>query len=130
MKTPVAAELIDLVERHYFRNVDSKNLELVLKCFAGDSVLRVQTADVTHRGRDGEIRRIFANLMKNTQTIYHGEFSHVVDVENQEIASEFLVRNSYDDGRHVEKRNCNLFEIQSGLLKDVSVYMTGENTLV
>ena len=130
MRKLSAAEITDLVERHYFHNVDNKNLDLVLKCFAEDSVLRVKTADVTHRGRDGEIRRMFANLMKDTEIIYHGEFRHTVDVENQKIASEFLVRNDYDDGSHVDKRNCNFFEIQNGLFKDVSVYMTGENTLV
>lgn len=130
MKKLSAAELIDLVERHYFRNVDNKNLEPVLECFAEDIVLRVKTANVTHRGRNSGIRRMFENLMKDTKIIYHGEFNHVVDVENQKIASEFLVCNDYDDGSHVEKRNCNFFEIENGLFKDVSVYMTGENTLV
>ncbi|MEE8624098.1 MAG: hypothetical protein V3T19_02035 [Acidiferrobacterales bacterium] len=38
-------------------------------------------ADITHRRRDSEIQRIFANLMKSTKIIYHGEFRQVIDVE-------------------------------------------------
>lgn len=125
-----AAEIIDLVERHYFRNVDNKNLESLLKCFAEDAVLTVKTAGVSHRGREEGIRNMFSNLNDEIDTIYHGEFRHVVDVENQCIASEFLVQNTYEDGSHVEKRNCNFFEIHNGVFKSVHVYMMGENTLV
>ena len=39
-------------------------------------------------------------------------------------------RNDYDDGRHVEMRNCNFFQIEDGRFKHVTIYMTDENPLV
>lgn len=125
-----AAELVDLVESKYFRNVDDKNLEPTLACFADDAVLTVQTAGVTHRGRDTEIRRMFADFMAGVEVIYHGDFSHVIDVDGQRIASQFVARNRYGDGRKVEMRNCNFFQVEDGRFKTVTIYMSGENPLV
>lgn len=119
-----AAEIINLVKRHYFRNVDNKNLESLLKCFAEDAVLTVKTAGVSHHGREEGIRNMFANLNDEIDTIYYGDFRHVVDVENQCIASEFLVQNTYEDGKLVENATHN------GVFKCVHVYMMGENALV
>lgn len=124
------AELIDLVENKYFGNVDGKNLEPALDCFADDATLTVQTAGVTHHGRDTEIRRMFSDFMGATPVIYHGDFSHVVDVDNQRIASQFVARNRYDDGRTVEMHNCNFFAVEDGRFKTVTIYMSGENPLV
>lgn len=122
-------ELIALVENAYFSNVDNKNLEPALACFAEDAELRIQSARVSHTGHD-QIRRMFRDFMAATGTIYHGDFSHVVDVENQWIASQFVARNDYDDGRHVEMRNCNFFKVEDGRFRRVTIYMTDENPLV
>ena len=123
------AELIALVEDAYFANVDNKNLEPALACFADDAELRIQSAHVSHVGH-GQIGRMFRDFMGATGIIYHGDFSHVVDVDNQWIASQFVARNDYDDGRHVEMRNCNFFQIEDGRFKRVTIYMTDENPLV
>ena len=122
-------ELIGLVEDSYFFNVDNKNLEPAVACFAEDAELRVQSAHVSHVGHD-RIRRMFQDFMAATKVIYHGDFSHVVDVENQRIASQFVARNDYDDGRHVEMRNCNFFQVENGRFRHVTIYMTDENPLV
>ena len=122
-------ELIALVEDSYFANVDSKNLEPAVACFAEDAELRIQSAHVSHTGHD-RIRRMFGDFMGATKIIYHGDFSHVVDVERQWIASQFVARNDYDDGRHVEMRNCNFFQVEDGRFKRVTIYMTDENPLV
>ena len=121
--------LIALVEDRYFFNVDNKNVEPAVACFAEDAELRVQSAHVGHTGH-GQIRRMFKDFMASTKTIYHGDFSHVVDVDNQWIASQFVARNDYDDGRRVEMRNCNFFQVEDGRFKRVTIYMTDENPLV
>ncbi len=54
-----AGQLVELVEQHYFQNVDGKNIGPVLDCFAEDAVLSVQTAGAVHSGRDGAIRKMF-----------------------------------------------------------------------
>lgn len=125
-----AGQLVELVEQNYFHNVDGKNIGPVLDCFAEDAVLSVQTAGAVHSGRDGAIRKMFEGFMGDIKTIYHGDFTHVVDAENQKVATQFVARNDYDDGRHVEMRNCNFFELEDGLFKRVTIYMSGENPLV
>ena len=122
-------ELIALVEDAYFFNVDNKNLAPALACFAEDAELRIQSAQVSHIGHD-QIGRMFRDFMAATRTIYHGDFSHVVDVDNQWIASQFVARNDYDDGRHVEMRNCNFFRVENGRFAHVTIYMSDENPLV
>ena len=121
-------ELIDLVVNQYFGNVDAKNHQAVLDCFTVDAVLRVQSDDIEHHGHEG-IGRMFADFMK-TPSIHHGDFTHVVDVEAQTIASQFVAINIYEDGKRVEMRNCNFFNLENGLFKRVTIYMTDENPLI
>ena len=71
-------ELIALVEDAYFSNVDNKNLEPAVACFAEDAELRIQSAHVSHVGHD-QIRRMFRDFMGTTKIIHHGDFTHVVD---------------------------------------------------
>ena len=124
-----AGEMISLVEDSYFYNVDNKNLDAALACFTEDAELTVQTAHVTHRGHD-EIRRMFGDFMRDTPVIYHGDYTHVTDVDNQLIASQFLARNNLADGSEVSMRNCNFFVLQGGKFAKVTIYMSGENPLV
>lgn len=123
------AELVDLVENRYFKSVDGKDVEGTLACFAPDATLRVETAKVEHKGHDA-IGRMFSDFMDVTKTIYHGEYSHVIDVDKQLIASQFVARNNYDDGREVEMNNCNFFVVEDGRFAHVTVYMSDENPLV
>ena len=122
-------QMISLVEDSYFYNVDNKNLDATLKCFAEDAELTVHTAHVAHRGHD-EIRRMFGDFMRETPVIYHGDYSHVTDIDNQVIASQFLARNNLADGSEVSMRNCNFFVLREGLFAKVTIYMSGENPLV
>lgn len=124
-----AAEMIDLVEKSYFHNVDNKNLDAAIDCFAKDAELTVQTAHVTHNGHEA-IRRMFGDFMRDTPVIYHGDYSHVVDVDNQLIASQFLARNNLADGSEVAMRNCNFFAVKDGRFAKVTIYMSGDNPLV
>ena len=123
------AQLIEMVERRYFGNVDAGRLEPTLACFRADATLAVQTAGVVHRGEPA-IRRMFGDFFASTRSRHHGDYSHVVDVEGQRIASQFVARNSYGDGRKVEMRNCNFFELTDGRLARVTIYMSGDNPLV
>ena len=70
------------------------------------------------------------DFMCGNAVIYHGDFSHLVDVDNQLIASQFLARIERSDGSEVCMRNCNIFILQNGYFSKVTVYMSGENPLV
>lgn len=129
MKRLTRTELIEMVETHYFGNVDAKRLEPALACFRPDATLAVQTAGVSHEG-EAAIRRMFTDFFASAKSIYHGDYSHVVDVEGQSIASQFVARNTYADGRKVEMHNCNFFALKDGRFARVTIYMSGENPLV
>ena len=129
MKKLSTEEMIALVERSYFYNVDNKHLEPTISCFTEDAELIVQTANVSHNGQD-EIRRMLRDFMRDNAVIYHGEFSHVVDVDNQLIASQFLARIERSDGSEVSMSNCNFFVVKNGQFSKVTIYMSGENPLV
>jgi len=129
MTTLSRAQLVDLVENRYFGNVDAKRLEPALACFRPDATLGIQTAGVFHTG-EAAIRRMFTDFFAATQTIYHGDYSHIVDVETQSIASQFVARNTYADGRTAEMRNCNFFVLRDGKFQRVAIYMSGANPLV
>lgn len=87
MSTLTRALLIDLIETRYFGNVDAKQLDATLACFQPDAAVGVQTANVIYQG-EAAIRRMFADFIGSTRTVYHGDDSHVADVEGQRIASQ------------------------------------------
>ena len=125
-----AGQLVKLVEQDYFGNVDAQKLDAVLAALAPDAKLTVQTAFVTHDGRDTEIRRMFEGFFRAFPTGWHGDFQHVVDVPNQRVASQFDVRLVDPEGREVTASNCNFFRIRDGLIHRIFVYMSSsENPL-
>lgn len=121
-------QLIGLVEG-YFAAVDAQDLEATLSVFEPDCCLSVPTAGVRHCGRDTEIRGVFEALFARFESLWHGEFHHVVDSGAQTIASGFTVRNLARDGARDEKHNCNFFTVREGKFGAVFVYMMGQNTL-
>ena len=122
------SEMIDLVER-YFAAVDAQDVEGTLATCAADCRITVETAGVEHQGRDTEIRAMFEGLFERFESVWHGDFHHVVDEQAGTIASQFLVRNLATDGARQEKHNCNFFRVEDGRLAAISVYMSGANTL-
>lgn len=120
---------IDMVEIHYFGNVDQKKMQDVLDCFHADASLTVQTAPITHEGRDAGIREMFRTLFDSYEMIWHGNFMHTVDVENECIATRFDVRLRDHDGSEVELHNCNFWYCRDGKFQRVYVFMSGENVL-
>ncbi len=120
---------IDMVEKHYFGNVDHKDMQQVLDCFQPDSFLTVQTAPVTHEGRDAGVREMFQTLFDSYKSIWHGEFEHTVDPVNEVISSRFTVRLEDHDGKKIELHNCNFWYCKDGLFNRVYVFMSDENVL-
>ena len=116
-------EMIALVER-YFAAVDAKDLEGTLASYTPDCCIRVGTAGVEVCGRDGDIRDMIVELFGRFETMWHGEFHHVVDEEAGTIASQFLYRNVAPDGTRREDHNCNIARVENGRFTAISTYMT------
>ncbi len=124
-----AEQLVALVERDYFGNVDAKNLDGVLAALAPEARLTVQTAFVTHEGRDTGIRRMLTDFFAAFSEGWHGDFAHVVDVPNQRVASRFDVRLVDPAGKAATASNANFFQMHDGLIAEIFVYMSIENVL-
>lgn len=124
-------DYVGIIENQYFANVDRKNMEGLLDCFHPDAVFTIQSAFSTHEGRDTGIRKMFENLFARYSGTLHRGFRHVVDVEGECCASQFIVENvSAEDGAETYLSNCNFFYFEGDRFTRVYVYMSGgANTL-
>lgn len=122
---------LDIVTKRYFHGVDTKNMEMVLDCFAEDAFVQEVTSDTTHRGRDTGIRRMFETLFSNFGRNWHGNFVHTTDAVAGSICSQFSVEITPAGGGALRRyENCNRFYLQHGKFTQVFVYMSGPNLLV
>jgi len=120
---------IDIVTKRYFHGVDHFDTDMVMDCFHENAVLREMTSDTTHNGYD-EIRGMFTDLFGAHSRIWHGNFVHTVDTQEQAICSQFSVEvTSKETGELLRYENCNRFYLEDGQYKQVFVYMSGENLL-
>jgi ketosteroid isomerase-like protein len=119
--------LIELAET-YFARVDGKDLDGVASLLAPDCLMTIETAGVAYEGR-AAILAMFERYMARWETIWHGNFDHVVDTAEGRLACRFEVRKTAPDGGLDEKRNANFFTFEGGRIRHISVYMMGENTL-
>lgn len=122
------AGLVTLAEQRYFTNVDRKNLDAVLGCFAEDAVFAIQSSFTVYRGRDGEIRGMFERLF-GYRRVLHTDFETIADAETQAVSSRFRVELEDTDGKLVELHNVNHWYARNGLFQRVYVWMSGANVL-
>ena len=123
--TPDALEA--MVQR-YFAAVDGKDLATTLSFFTPHATFTIATYQTTFRGRDTEISGMFERLFDRYDTIYHGNFDHVVAAPDR-IASRFEVRNGRAGHPTIHKNNANFFKLKGACFDDVFVYMSGDNAL-
>jgi ketosteroid isomerase-like protein len=119
--------LITLVER-YFAAVDRMDLDATLHCFTEDARVTIATFDTVYRGRDTEVRTMYERLFARYASVWHGDFDHVPQPPAR-IASQFTVRNVSLQGGEVIKHNCNFFHVRESRICDMSVYLSGDNSL-
>ena len=120
---------VDIVTKRYFHGVDNFDMDMVMNCFHKDAVLREMTSDTTHDGYDA-IKEMFKGLFDAHSRIWHGNFVHTVDTQEQGICSQFTVEvTPKETGEMLRYENCNRFYLDDGKFKWVFVYMSGENLL-
>ncbi len=122
-------QLVDLVER-YFAALDDGDLETVLDCYTEDAIFTVQSAHSPHAGRDTGVRATYEEFIAAYARIRHVHFRHVVDVENQRIASQFRAEMMGHDGIETVLTSANFFYVRDGKFNRVYVYLSeGTNVL-
>ena len=120
---------VDIVTKRYFHGVDHFTMDMVMDCFHKDAVLTEMTSATVHDGYDA-VKEMFDGLFDTQNRIWHGNFVHTVDTENQSICSQFSVEvTSKETGEDLRYENCNRFYLDNGKFKQVFVYMSGENLL-
>ena len=122
-------QLIDMVQKQYFANVDKKDLPAVTGCFNEDAVFTIQSSFTVHEGRDDGIKGMFERLFENHSSILHDDFETIADPEGQSVSSRFRVELNNVDGNHVTLMNVNHWYLKDGKFQRVFVWMSGENVL-
>ena len=122
------AQLVAVAER-YFSAVDRKDVEGTLTFFAPQAQFAIPNHGIFYEGREVEIRGMYERLNERYAKVWHGNFTHTVDVAAQRIASRFRVENITHEGEKLVKNNCNFFELKDGMFTAVYVYMAGDNSL-
>jgi ketosteroid isomerase-like protein len=125
---PCAGQPVTALVVHYFAAVDRMDLAATLDCFTADARVTIATFDTVYRGRDTGIRGMYSRLFARYASVWHGDFDHVT-ASSRRIASQFTVRNVSAQGLETVKHNCNFFRLEQGRICDMSVYMSGDNSL-
>lgn len=119
---------IALMER-YFRCVDGKDIDGLMRILTEDCHVRIETDQLDHRGRDTGVRAMFERLFSRYATIWHGDFSWVFDEERQRIACQLEVVNTEPDGTEHRKHNASFYHLHDGKIAFAGIYMSGVNAL-
>ena len=128
MKNLSREEIISLAVDSYFISVDRKDINKVLNTMHENIIFSIPTHNVIKNGKN-EVKNMFEKLFTEHKEVWHGDFTHTIDTESQNLASTFTVKNTEHDDSIVIKYNCNFFEIEDGKFSSITVYMQGDNTL-
>jgi hypothetical protein len=134
------SELVELCENRYFGNVVLERLDAVLACFTPDTIVVIRHGDNPERRFHGRpqgdalhISEFWKHLNANFDARFE-DFEHVVDVEQQRIASIFLVTlapkaaSPYASRGTLQLKNCNYFWVEDGLIARMLVYYSNPDT--
>ncbi len=114
----------------YFDAVDAMDVEAIVAHFADDATLTIQTANVTHTGKD-EIRRMFTDFTGASVSIRHEMRNIVVEVDKGKVATEQGYIGDLKDGTKNDMHNCNFFDFnEAGEFQRVIIWMAGTSPLV
>ncbi len=123
-------ELIELIEKRYFKVMDQKRLDDTLACIAPDCVWNIYPAGSSLEGRDGEIRAAFVDVFQRYPTMWHGNFEWTVDEAAQRVAAVFDVRLVDREDRASELSNAKLFRLEDGHFTRLDLYFSTAATVV
>ncbi len=121
-------EMVRQAER-YFAAVDQGDVPGTLEVLSPDCVIQVLTDGARHDGHEA-IGEMFERRLGGVSVAWHGNFRHLCDTEQGWVTSRFDVRRTNADGGKVSMDNINFFEFDGLLIKRITIWMSGENTLV
>lgn len=128
MTKPTPRELIETAEA-YFACVDAGDVPGVMARLTPDCTLEVVTHPIAHEGA-AAIEAMFKRRLTGTKRAWHGNFVHLADADQGRVTSRFDVLREGTDGEERAMDNINLFQFDGPLISRISIWMSGENTLV
>ena len=127
--TELTRDQLAALPASYFKAVDAQDVDAIVAHFADDATLTVQTDHVTFNGAD-EIRRMFADFVGNSNSIFHEIKNIVVEEAASKVATEQSYIGELTDGSRNDMHNCNFFDVGSdGRFTRVIIWMAGTNPL-
>lgn len=123
------AGMLDVMQA-YFRCVDTKDIEGLMALLTEDCLVRIESEQLEHRGRDTGVRGMFERLFATYARIWHGDFRWVIDTEAGIIACQLTVINTSPDGTEHHKYNSSFYHLRGNRISYAGIYMSGRNALV
>lgn len=133
-------ELIELCERRFFGNLVREKVDAVVACCTPDARVTVRHGDNPERhfyGRPAAGQEHLSVFWNHVNANFHAgftDFEHYVDVEQQRVASTFIVtlapkpHSPYVSRGTLTLRNCNFFKIEDGRIASIVVYYSNPDT--
>lgn len=127
--TRISGEEMTACAERYFAAVDNGDVPGTLEVLSPDCVIQVLTHGAHHDGHEA-ISEMFQRRLGGVSVAWHGNFRHIADPEKGWLTSRFDVRRTNADGSKASMDNINFFEFEGPLIKRITIWMSGENTLV
>ena len=127
--TKLSRDQLAALPASYFKAVDAQDVDAIVSHFADDATLTVQTDHVTFNGAE-EIRRMFADFVGSSNSIFHEIKNIVVEEAASKVATEQSYIGELTDGSRNDMHNCNFFDVgPDGRFTRVIIWMAGTNPL-
>jgi ketosteroid isomerase-like protein len=118
---------VTLIES-YYTAVDRLDTEAIVSHFTPDAVMAIPSGDIRHEGHEA-IRATYVRRASEVDESFHGDFTHVVDTDNGRAATRLAARRKTKDGRSFDMDCIAMFAFDGDLIKNIAIWMSGENSL-
>ena len=112
----------------YYTAVDSLDTEAIVAHFTPDGTMEIPTGDVRHVGHEG-LRATYDRRASEVETSFHGNFTHVIDADAGRAATRLATHRVTTDGQTFDMDCIALFTFEGELIKQIVIWMSGENSL-
>ena len=112
----------------YYDAVDRLDTEAIVTHFTPDAVMEVPTGGVRHAGFEA-IRATYDRRAAEVEKSFHGDFTHVIDAEEGRGTTRLTARRTVTGGQTIEMDCIALFAFEGEFIKNIVIWMSGENSL-
>ena len=124
----VARETLVARIESYYDAVDRLDTEAIVAHFTSDGVMEIPTGDVRHAGHDA-IRATYVRRAAEVTQSFHGNYTHVIDAQAGRAATRLDTRRTTTEDQTIEMDCIAFFTFDGELIKNIAIWMSGENSL-